>query len=184
MKIEQQKINQFFGDLASKKPAPGGGSASALSGTMAAALVEKVATLTLGKEKYREVQEEIKQLSDQAIKLRKELLKLADEDAEAYLAVVKTKGSQKAVLGAAKVPLQTAEKALEVLKMAGWLAEHGNQNARSDAFCAMELAQAAVYGALENVRINLPYLKNQKKVEELKEAVEKALNGAQELVKP
>lgn len=177
-------MDKFLKDLSSKKPAPGGGSASALAGAMATALVNKVCVLTIGKEKYKEVEKEFKQLSHQAVNLQRELTKLADKDAQAYMEVVKTKGGQSAVKKAAEVPLETAQKSLAVLKMAIYVSEYGNQNLRPDAFCAIELATAAVYGALENVRANLPFIKDEKYLEELKERMEEILNGTDGLVKP
>ncbi len=177
-------MKKFLNDLSSKKPAPGGGSASALAGAMAASLASKVCIFTLGKDKYKDVEKQFKELNKQATKLQMELFKLADEDKKAYLKVVKTKGSQEAVQKAAEVPLETAQKSLEVLKMACFVSEHGNQNLRSDAFCAIELATAAVYGALENVRANIPHIENEKYLGELKDKVEKVLNGTNNLVKP
>ncbi|MBU3956882.1 cyclodeaminase/cyclohydrolase family protein [Patescibacteria group bacterium] len=177
-------MKKFLKDLSSKKPAPGGGSASALAGAMAAALVNKVAILTIGKGKYKDVEEEFKQLSNRAIKLQSELFKLADKDAKAFMDVIKTKSSQEAIKRAAEVPLETAQKSLAVLKMACYASEHGNQNLRSDAFCAIELTTAAIYGALENVRANLPYIKDEKYLGELKDKVDQVLNGTESLVKP
>lgn len=177
-------MDKFLKKVASKKPAPGGGSASALAGAMAAALVNKVCVLTIGKEKYREKEEEFKKFSQQATKLQKELFRLVDKDTQVYLEVVKTKGSQESFKRAAEVPLETAQKSLAVLKMAGYASEHGNQNLRSDAFCAIELATASVYGALENVRANLPFIGDEKYIGELKNKVDQILNGTESLVKP
>lgn len=177
-------MDKFLKDLASKKPAPGGGSASALAGAMAAALVNKVSILTIGREKYKDVEKEFKQLSKQAIKLQSELSKLADKDAKAFMEVIKTKDSQRAIKKAAEIPLETAQKSLAILKMAIYASEHGNQNLRPDAFCAIELATAAIYGALENVRANLPHIKDEKYLGELKDEIEQVLNGADGLVKP
>jgi len=177
-------MDELLKDLSSKKPAPGGGSASALAGAMAAALVNKVCVLTIGRAKYKNVEKEFKQLNQQATKLQKELFKLIDEDKKAYLEVVKTKGSQPAIKKAAEAPLETAQKSLGILKIAVYASENGNQNLRSDAFCAIELATAAVYGALENVRANLPYIKDEKYLRELKDEVGRVLNGAESLVKP
>jgi formiminotetrahydrofolate cyclodeaminase len=97
MKLADQKIKQFLEELASKRPAPGGGSASALAGAMAATLVNKVASLTIGKEKYKKVEEEFKRLNREALKLQEELIKLVDADTEAFMAVMRTKGSQQAI---------------------------------------------------------------------------------------
>ncbi len=182
--FKDQTIKEFLDSLSSKTPTPGGGSASALAGAMASALVVMVAEFTLGKEKYKDQEEKIRGISDKSKVLQMELFGLVDADSEAYEEVVRTKGSQPAVKKAAEVPLTTAQKSLEVLKMAEYVSEFGNQNLRSDAFVAMELAQAAVYGALENVRINLPFIKDEKEAEKLKCEVEKVLDGTNGLVKP
>lgn len=177
-------MDKFLKDLSSKKPAPGGGSASAVAGAMAAALVNKVCVLTIGKEKYKQVEKEFKQLSKQTIKLQSELSQLADKDAKAFMEVIKTKGSQATIKKAAEVPLETAQKSLAIFKMAVYVSENGNQSLRSDAFCAIELATAAIYGALENVRVNLPFIKDERFVDELKDKMEEILDGTGSLVKP
>jgi len=177
--IKDQKIKDFLNDLASKKPVPGGGAVSALAGAIAAALVAMVANLTIGKEKYQEVEYDFKKILAKAEELKEQLTRLADEDCFAYQAVVKTK-SQEAMKTAAEVPLLTAQKALEVLKLASFAAHKGNQNAVSDARCAIELATAAIYGAMENVRINLPYIEDKKFVRQLKSGIKKILTGAEE----
>jgi formiminotetrahydrofolate cyclodeaminase len=183
MDIKKSTIQDFLAELASKKPVPGGGSASALSGAMAASLVVMVAQFTIGKEKYQQHEAEIKKIKTKALKLKEQLLDQADSDAEAYQKVMVTKGGQEAVLEAAEVPLATAEKSLEILKMAAFVSENGNQNLRSDAFVAMELAQAAIYGALENVRVNLPDLNDEKVVRDLKDKVDALLKATGSLVK-
>ncbi|HUS52010.1 MAG TPA: cyclodeaminase/cyclohydrolase family protein [Candidatus Bathyarchaeia archaeon] len=177
--IKDQKISSFLDDLSSKKPVPGGGSTSAVAGAMAASLVAMVANLTLGKEKYREVEEDFEQVLPRATQLKDQLLQLADEDALAYQAVVKTK-SQEAIKTAAEVPLKVAQQSLEVLRLAVLAVKKGNQNALSDARCAIELATAAIYGALENIRINLPYIEDKKFVCQLKSEIKKILTGAEE----
>ena len=134
--------------------------------------------------KYQGVEKEFKKLLDQVSKLRKELLGLVDEDAEAYLEVIKSKGSEESIKEAAEVPLVTARKSLEVLKMASYASKEGNKNLRSDAHCAIELATAAIYGALENVRANLPFIEDEKLAGELRESIDQVLDGSGELVKP
>jgi len=177
-------MNQFLADLASKKPAPGGGSASAMAGAMAAGLVRKVCLLTIGKKKYQKVTERFSQLNQEAEELQKALIQLAKKDEEAFLEVMKTKGSEKAVKKAAEVPLETARRSLAVLKMANYASKHGNQNLRSDAFCALELATAAVYGALENVRVNLPFIQDEAYLRDLKNQIDEVLESTARLVKP
>jgi len=179
--IKDQKIKQFLEALASKKPVPGGGSASALAGAIGAALVAKVANLTIGREKYKEVEEDFKKVLEQAEKLKKQLVRLAEEDALAYQAVVKTR-SQEAIKTAAEVPLKTAQKSLEVLRLASYAAKEGNKNAVSDARCAVELATAAIYGAIENVKINLNYIQDAEFTKKLKGKIKEILVGTEEKI--
>jgi len=180
MEIKNQNIEEFLKDLASKKPAPGGGSASALAGAMGAALVGKVARLT---KDNPEVSKIVKKADD----LKDNLLELSDKDCQAYDEVIKayrlpkedkTRGRriQEALKHAAEVPMETVRKSVEVLYLASFVAAQGNQNAVSDARCAIELAIAAIYGALENVRINLTLIKDKKFVESLRNEIDKILS--------
>ena len=155
-----------------------------MAGAMAAGLVRKVCLLTIGKKKYQKVTERFSQLNQEAEELQKALIQLAKKDEEAFLEVMKTKGSEKAVKKAAEVPLETARRSLAVLKMANYASKHGNQNLRSDAFCALELATAAVYGALENVRVNLPFIQDEAYLRDLKNQIDEVLESTARLVKP
>jgi formiminotetrahydrofolate cyclodeaminase len=171
--ITQLPVREMHARLASREPIPGGGSAAALAGAMGASLVAMVAELTIPKAQDPEPQARLRQIRDQALARRDELLDLADEDAIAYGAVVTarrmpkdTKEEQAAraealrrtMLAAAEAPLRAARAAAEVVLLARAIAPIGNPNAVSDAGVAAELAQAAVRGAILNVRINLPYL--------------------------
>ena len=191
MQIKEQKIKDFLDDLASKKPTPGGGATAALAGAMAAALVSMVAKLTVVKAKDKDKGKEFEEIEEKAERLRKELLLLADEDCQAFERVMqayRTKKEepgrlrkiQKALEEASQVPLETAEKSVAVVKLASDCVREGNQNAVSDARVALELATAAVYGALENVRINLESIKDSKFGEDIKEKIDNLL-GCQDL---
>ena len=159
--------------LASSDPVPGGGSAAALAGAMAAALVAMVAELTSGRSEYAEHEAAVNELRVSALAHRALLLELAEEDSVAYDSVVRARRLPKesenerevradalrsAMLDAARVPLRTAVVAAEVLELAERIAPIGTRNAVSDAGVAAQLAAAALRGALLNVRINLPYL--------------------------
>lgn len=184
MAIKNQTIEKFSENVASKVPTPGGGATSAVAGAMAAALVSMVAKLSVNKN------EDFKEIEEKADKLRKELLELADEDCQVFEKVMKAyrlpkesnkqqetrnKEIQEALKKAAQVPLETAQKSAEALKLASFCAQKGNQNAVSDARVGIELATAAVYGALENVRINLESIKDSKFCEDLKEKIDELL---------
>lgn len=159
----------FLDALASRKPTPGGGSASAYAGAMAAALVVMVARLTIGKKKYTEVEDQMRQVADRANILLGDLTEAVSKDSLAFDAVMDAyklpKDSeaeqtlrrdqiQTATLQAAQVPLQVANDALEVMDMAKTTVLQGNLNAISDAGSAAAMAGAAISGAALNVRIN------------------------------
>ncbi len=166
-------IEAYLEFLASAEPEPGGGSAAALVGALAAALVTMVTNLTLGKEKYAGAQDQMADLKVNAEFARSRLSELITLDAEAYSAVAEAmrlpkdsdeeKGArsvalQKALRGAAEVPLTVAEAAAEVARLSLPAAELGNVNAISDAAVAAVLADAAAHSAALNVKINLAWL--------------------------
>ncbi len=169
-------LDGFLGRLAAGDPTPGGGTASAVAGSMGAALVRMVAGLTLGNKKYSEVQKEVQAWAEEAALLQAELSDLADEDSEAFdqvmtaLRMPKTSDREKKArtraLGAAtrqatEVPRQVLRRCLRVLQLALELARVGNDNAVSDALVGGELAAAGVRGAAANVMINLSALKDE-----------------------
>lgn len=174
--LKDKTIKELLDELASESPAPGGGSISALSGALAAGLVSMVCRLTIGKKKYAKVQKEIKEILEISEKLRKELTELVDKDTEAYNGVVKAYKSsrkpdiEKALKHATEVPLETAQKSKKVLELAKRVAKIGNKNALSDAKVAKLLAHAGIKGAILNIKINLPLIKDKrfrKKVEKI-----------------
>lgn len=160
-------LGDWMDSVASSSPAPGGGTVSAVAGAMAAALAAMVGRLTVGRKKYAAVDGEFRQVVDGAEALRLRLMRLGEEDAAAFNVVsaayalpkakeVERKAAiQRALIGAAQVPLETLRAAREVAALAARAAEAGNRNAVSDAGVAALLAGAAARGAAYNVRINI-----------------------------
>jgi glutamate formiminotransferase/formiminotetrahydrofolate cyclodeaminase len=163
---EGPSLDGWIDDLAGGAPVPGGGSAAALAGTLAGALVAMVARLTIGRKTYASVEGRAKDILADADRLRGELRRLVDEDAAAYTKVSEAyklpKGDARRVaavdrtlIGAAAVPLAVAQRSADVLALAREIGRIGNKNATSDAKVAEGLAKAAIAGALENVRVNV-----------------------------
>jgi formiminotetrahydrofolate cyclodeaminase len=140
--------------------------------------------LTIGRKKYAPVEKEMRRLLEQAHNLRGELTAAIKEDSEAFEAVMqayklpresaqdkkkRSEAIQSATLKAAQVPLDTAEKTLEVMRLAQIAADLGNLNAVTDAWSSAELARAAISCAGANVRINLASLKDEKSAAQLAE---------------
>jgi formiminotetrahydrofolate cyclodeaminase len=159
--------------LASRDPVPGGGSAAALSGVLAAALVQMVVELSVGRPGSEAEEPALREIGLAAAGAQRDLLALADRDAAAFAAVVGARrlprdtdterAARAAALRAAmhdatRIPLRTVEFASDVLDLAARVAPIGNPHAASDAGVAAQLASAAARGAALNVRINLASL--------------------------
>jgi formiminotetrahydrofolate cyclodeaminase len=166
-------VQEFLARLATNEPVPGGGSASAVAGAMAAALVHMVVELTAGRPSAAEHEERLAEIGLAAAGLQSELLSLAHADAVAYASVVAARRLPKetdrdreargvqlnaAVRDATRTPLSIASGAAGVLALAEELAPIGNRSAVSDIGVAGLLAGAAIRGAAMNVEINLPSL--------------------------
>ena len=187
-KLVEMSILEFLDELGSDSPAPGGGSVAALSGALAAALGEMVCNLTIGKEKYADVEDEIKNILRGCKKIREELIELIDKDTQAFNEVMKAfklpkeneeqieirrKAIQDAFKNAALVPFETAKKSFEVLKLAKIIAEKGNKNSITDSGVSALLACSAVKAAIYNVRINLSSIKDEHFVNDLNSQIKK-----------
>jgi glutamate formiminotransferase/formiminotetrahydrofolate cyclodeaminase len=163
-------LGGFLDEVASSKPTPGGGTAAAVAGAMAAALVAMVGRLTTGRKKYAEVDGQFRDLTAEAESLRLALLRLGEEDARAFDAVSaayaiprdraaeRRTALQARLLEAIRVPLETLRASRQAARLARLAAESGNRNAVSDAGVAALLAGAAARGAAFNVRINVAAL--------------------------
>src|ERR1700690_3820855 len=84
MKLIEKSVTKFLDELASKSPAPGGGSVAALAGSIGSALTSMVCQLTIGKKKYAGVEKEMKKILEQSEDLRRKFAELVDEDTEAF----------------------------------------------------------------------------------------------------
>ncbi|MBO4872437.1 MAG: cyclodeaminase/cyclohydrolase family protein [Lachnospiraceae bacterium] len=180
MDLTNLTINDFMALLGSDAPAPGGGSAAALTGALGAALCSMVANLTLGRAKYAEYQELAASVAEKAEALRRALLDAMNEDAASYdgfmaaLALPKSTEEEKAARSAAmqealitstQSPLHTMELAAEVLKLTRSLVGCSNTNAVSDLAVSALSLKAAMQGAWLNVLINVGSLKDPDKAE-------------------
>jgi len=165
----------FLEALASSEPTPGGGSAAAYAGAMAAGLVAMVARVTLGKKKYAGVEARMREIAEQADGLRRLLSECVKRDAEAFEAVMaafrlpketklqqkeRTEAIEQATIHAAQVPLEVCRHAAAVLELAEEAGAAGNVNAVSDAGSAGAMARACLAAAAMNVRINISGLKD------------------------
>lgn len=167
----EKNIDKFLEALASSAPTPGGGGAAALCGALGIALGNMVGSLTLGKKKYADVQEDIAELNAKAEALRDGFVALVDADAEAFAPLSRAYSIPKddpardeimepALLKAAEAPLEIMRKCAEALELISGYAAKGSALAISDAGCAAALCGAAMESAALNVKINTKSMKN------------------------
>jgi formiminotetrahydrofolate cyclodeaminase len=171
----EKSIGEFTKELSSAAPTPGGGGVAALAGALAASLGSMVANLTIGKEKYRAVEDEMLGARAEIVEICDDLLRLVDRDAEAFAPLAAAYGlpagsdeersakadvMEKALLDAAFAPLEIMRKCAVVIGLLEVLAAKGSVLAVSDAACGAALAQAALRSAWLNVCANAKLMKD------------------------
>lgn len=197
MEMKKLTLESFANELASNSPAPGGGSVAALSSSLAASLASMVFSLTVGKKAYLAYEEEIRNKIDKNIIvagiLKDEFLLLMDEDTAAFNDVMaafklpKETDEEKAVRSeriqegykkATLVPLKVAEKTMEIFELLEFAVEYGNENALSDAGVGALIALTGLEGAILNVKINIPSIKDEEFVNNVSKKCEELLTNA------
>lgn len=198
MILTDMTLKAFCEKLGSDAPAPGGGSAAALSGALGAALVSMVCRLTQGKEKYKEFEALANETAGKSDKLMAALLDGVQKDTNAFDGVIaafglpkgteqekaaRSEAIQKAYKAAIQSPENTAEDCLAVIRLARSLLHKCNKNAASDLAVAGLQAHAGLMGAMENVAINLPSIKDQSYVGEKRKWMETVRKESEKLLK-
>src|SRR3989339_818775 len=165
----------FARETASESPAPGGGSVSALMGSLGAALGTMVANLSSHKAGWDERWEYFSEWAEKGQQIISEMLILVDEDTNAFKKIMEAfglpKGSdtekearsraiQEATLYATAIPFKTMEVAYRAFDLVEAMVKEGNPNSVSDAGVGALALRSAIFGAYMNVRINSKDLKD------------------------
>ena len=168
-KLIDMNLEKFAFETASESPAPGGGSISAYSGAMGAALATMVANLSANKRGWDDRWEEFSSWAEKGISYQKELLELVDEDTKAFNQIInafklpkenesdikkRNDAIQNATKNAILTPYRVMQVALDSMSVIKKMAEIGNPNSITDACVAALCARTAVRGAFLNVKIN------------------------------
>ena len=178
MDMTLASCREFVSVLASDAPAPGGGGAAALVGAIGTALGNMVGSLTVGKKKYADVQDEILALKAKCDDLQKQLLDQVEADEINFLPLAKAYGIPKddpnrdkvmeeATIIACSTPMKIMELCCEAIEAIAVFAAKGSRLAVSDAGCGAVCCKAALQAASLNVFINTKSLKNREVAEEM-----------------
>lgn len=190
-------IDEYVKELGSKAPVPGGGGASAVAGALSAALAGMVCNLTVGKKSYIAVEDDVKRILEDMNKHMESFIRLSDKDAEVFYPLSQAYGfkpqndeekklheenMEKLLFNAAMVPLDIMKEAYSMLGAIDFLSKKGSKLAVSDAGVAVSMLRSAVCGAMMNVVINVKYMKNRIKaqniLDEASELLENTMNKA------
>ena len=180
--LVDKSVKGFAEETSRESPAPGGGSVSAYMGALGASLATMVANLSSHKPGWDDQWNEFAAVAEEGIALQERLLRLVDEDTEAFNRIMaafalpkkspeekeaRSEAIQAATLFATEVPLETMRASFEVFAVCRQMVEKGNPNSVSDAGVGALAARAAVLGAGMNVKINASSLKDREKADAL-----------------
>lgn len=192
-KMTAKSCEEFISVLASSAPVPGGGGASALVGAIGTALGNMVGSLTVGKKKYADVQDEILELKARSDKLQEKLLMMVEKDAEVFEPLSKAYGlpsgtdEEKAekervmetvLKAASEAPFGIMELCMEAIDIVSRFSEIGSKIAISDAGCAAACCRAALNAASLNVFINTKLMKDRELADDMNFKADKLLAEA------
>ena len=169
-KLSELSLNNFSDEVLRESPAPGGGSVSSCVGALGLSLAGMVANLSCNTRGWEKDVTKFSEIAYDVNKIREDLLKLVDEDANAFSSIMsayklpnsndkekkyRSEEINKATIYAAEVPLNIMKKSFEGYKFISLLSKEGNQNSISDAGVACLCVHTAIHGAYLNVIINI-----------------------------
>lgn len=182
----EKSCDEFIKELSSKSPVPGGGGASAYVGALGMALGSMVGNLTIGKKKYKDIEEDIIELLKKSEEIIESFKILVAKDAEAFYPLSQAYGLpqsteeekiakdavlQPALIAAAMIPLEIAKCCLKAIDLHDVYANKGTRIAISDVGVGVAFCKAALQGAKLNVLINTKMMKDI----EMKNSIEREL---------
>ncbi len=181
-------VYDFLDILGSKAPVPGGGGASALVGAVGISLGHMVGSLTVGKKKYADVEEEILTLMERAEKLLKKLCDAVANDAAAFEPLSRAYGLPKdaerrdeimeqCLRDAAAAPFEILQLCCEAVELHKAFAEKGSRLVISDAATGVAFCASAIKGAAVNVKVNTKLMKDRAYAEVLNAQVDEKLEA-------
>jgi len=193
-KLMSLKSDDFINELSTNSAAPGGGSVSALAGSLGAALISMVSALNHEKKENIKIKPQMEKIGIEAQKIKDRLSFLVDEDTNAFNQLIKANrmpssnnkqekeklnAIQKANEFAIEIPLEVISHCLRIIELSEDLIDNGNPNLVSDAGVSAEVSLAGVRGAAMNVLINLIGIDDDSYCNKKRKLVHKLINDAE-----
>jgi formiminotetrahydrofolate cyclodeaminase len=186
-------IGEFLNAAAAKQPAPGGGSAAALAGALAAAMGEMVLNYSVGKKNLAQHEPQLREALAELTRARHLLLLLMAEDQQAYEALTlarklpessptRQRDFDVALLASIRVPQAMGATALSILDLADRMTDKVNAYLLSDLAVSAELAMATIRCAIYNVCANLPDVADVQERKHLESTAQQLLDHALPIV--
>ena len=187
-KLISLKTDDFIDELSINSPAPGGGSVSALVGSLGAALISMVGALNHEKKENIKIKPQMEKIGVEAQEIKDRLSFLVDEDTNAFNKLMqanrlpsenksqkkeKLHAIQEANEYAIEIPLEVVSHCLRIIELSEKLIDNGSSSLVSDAGVSAEVALAGVRGASMNVLINLLNISDDNYCKEKRELVQK-----------
>lgn len=196
MTMVEKKCSEFLEVLASKAPVPGGGGAAAMGGAIGMALSNMVGNLTVGKKKFADVEDEVKELLEKGYAIIEELKVLVEKDAEVFAPLSKAYGLpkdtpeqakfkaetlEKCSKDACSVPMEIMRKSYEGIKIHERMGQIGTKIAISDVGCGVAFLKAALISGSLNVIINLGAIKDEEYVGAVTEEMDRLVKDGSQI---
>lgn len=190
MTYTDRSCAEFTALTASKAPVPGGGSVAALAGALGAALGTMVGNYTVGKKKYADVEDEIRECMEETERIREDLLRLVQADIDAFEPLSKLYGMkaetpeeqakrdalmEDALNASCAIPLEIMRNCGRAIELAGIYAEKGSTLMTSDAGASAIACKGALKAASLNVYINTGSMKDRGRAGQLNAECEELL---------
>ncbi|GAB6023203.1 hypothetical protein CHUAL_008023 [Chamberlinius hualienensis] len=195
-------VNYFIHSVAARTAAPGGGSVTALVGSLGAALGTMVGLMTYGKKQWESLDQTMREIIPIFHKAVKDIIPFIDADTDAFndylealrlpkntsdLEIAREEAIQESLKETVNVPLNLAKTIGKLWPSLKRLAEFGNINTKSDMQVSARCLETSVWGAYYNVRINLDNITDEefkkKALKEIKEELGIAEKSRDEILK-
>jgi formiminotetrahydrofolate cyclodeaminase len=180
--LEDSRLKEFVNETGSSSPTPGGGSVAAVVLALSFSLSSMVINLTIGKEKYKDIESDLKNIKKKITDGGEKFLELMNDDADNFNALMKVLSSKndkkiiEAIQNAIYPPLEMMRLADKLFPSIYYIVKNGNKNALSDALISGILLKAGIHAAYLNIKINLNLLYDKKNDVFIKKIIDETKN--------